>query len=44
MPEGCQAATTPVVLSVVGTCCRGGALARVQPGLQLAQELIDTTG
>jgi hypothetical protein len=44
MPEGCHAATTPVPLAIVSTQCRGGALTRVQPGLQLAQELLDTTG
>ncbi len=44
MPEGRQAATTPIMLTVASTNGRGGPLARAQPGLQLAKELIDVAG
>ena len=44
MPENCQAATTPIVLTVSSPSARGRPFPRMEPGFQFPQELIDTTG
>ena len=44
MPENGQASTAPIVLTISSACRRGGPFARMQPALQLPQELIDTAG
>jgi hypothetical protein len=44
MPENCQAATTPIVLTVSSPSARGRPFPRMEPGFQFPHELIDTTG
>jgi hypothetical protein len=44
MPEDRHAAPTPIMLAIASTSDQGGTLARAQPRLQLAQELVDATG